>query len=327
MRRRDFIRIIAGSVACWPLAVSAQQSVMPVVGFLSGRSLASDAHLVKAFQEGLAEAGYVEGRNVLIDFRWAEAQADRFSALAASLVERKVTVIFAGAIDVEIQRLKVELPAIPIVVATGGDPVALGLVASLARPGGNITGVTVITDVLWPKRLELLRELIGQDRLIGILNDPDNLTAALATKAVEKAAHDLGQKIILVNARAEIDFEPAFATMAREQVGALLVPDGPVFINSREALVALAASRAIPAMYGRREFPASGGLMSYGASTTEQYRQSGIYVGRILSGAKPAELPFLQPTKYEMVINLKTAKALGLTVPPILHAIADEVIE
>jgi putative ABC transport system substrate-binding protein len=324
MQRRQFIAGF-GAAAAWPFLAHAQQ--LPIVGFLSGRSVASDAHLVQAFRDGLGEANYIESRNVTIEFRWAEGNPQRLDALAAELVARRPNVIFAGAVDVRIRALNKQLSTLPVVFATGGDPVSLGLAASLARPGGHATGATVISATLWPKRLELLRDLIGQTGLVAVLVNPDNATAAPAMKSIEAAAKNVGQRIILVNATAERDFEAAFAKITNERANGLLVADDAIFQNGREKLVALARRQAIPAIYGRREFTSSGGLMSYGASTPDQYRQSGLYVGRILGGAKPGELPFLQPTKFETVINLKTATALGITVPKILLTFADEVIE
>jgi len=324
--RREFIATLGG-IAAWPLAVRAQQPAMPVVGFLSGRSLASDTHLVKAFRDGLGEADYVEGRNVAIEFRWAEGKSEQLPALAAELIADRVAVIFAGAADIHIRELNAALSTIPVVYATAGDPVELGLVTSLARPGGNATGFSMLSAALWPKRLELLRELIGQTGVVAVLVDPGNATAALATKDLEAAAHAIGQQIVLVNAGAESELDAIFTTIAREHAGALLVPDDVLFINQRDRLIALAALHAVPAMYGRREFPASGGLMSYGASAIEQYRQCGLYAGRILAGARPGDLPFLQPTRFELVINLKAAKVLGLKVPQTLLVAADEVIE
>jgi putative ABC transport system substrate-binding protein len=324
MQRRQFIAGF-GAAAAWPFLAHAQQ--LPIVGFLSGRSVASDAHLVQAFRDGLGEANYIESRNVTIEFRWAEGNPQRLDALAAELVARRPNVIFAGAVDVRIRALNKQLSTLPVVFATGGDPVSLGLAVSLARPGGHATGATVISATLWPKRLELLRDLIGQTGLVAVLVNPDNATAAPAMKSIEAAAKNVGQRIILVNATAERDFEAAFAKITNERANGLLVADDAIFQNGREKLVALARRQAIPAIYGRREFTSSGGLMSYGASTPDQYRQSGLYVGRILAGAKPGELPFLQPTKFETVINLKTATGLGITVPKILLTFADEVIE
>jgi putative ABC transport system substrate-binding protein len=309
------------------LPMHAQQPATPIVGFLSGRSLASDAHLVDAFRQALGESGLVEGQNIAIEFRWADGQLGRLPELAVDLVGRNVTVIFAGASDVQIRAVKAAVTTTPLVIATGGDPVALGLVASLNRPGGNVTGVTVISDALWPKRLELLRELIAPMPLVALLVNPDNLTAEPARRDFHAAARGIKQDVLVLNARSEADFEKAFAILLDKRAGGLVVADDALFQNRRDVLVSLAALRKIPAIYGRREYPASGGLMSYGASTLDQYRQSGIYVGRILKGAKPADLPFLQPTKFELVINLKTAKALGLKVPLTLQVAADEVIE
>ncbi|HXZ22556.1 MAG TPA: ABC transporter substrate-binding protein [Pseudolabrys sp.] len=326
MKRREFIALI-GCAAAWPLTATAQQVTLPVVGFLSGRSLSSDAHLVRAFRNGLNEAGYVEGQNAVIKFRWAEGKPDKLPELAADLVAHKVAVVFMGAADVGVHKIKAALPEIPVVFATGGDPVALGIAASLARPGGNFTGMTVLSASLWPKRLALLRELIGRTDLIAVLINPANDTAAQATKDVEAAAKDIGQRITLLNAKSETEFDTAFTTISSERANALVVPDDAVFINGRKKLIALASQHALPTIYGRREFPTDGGLVSYGASVTDQYRQCGLYVGRILGGAKPTDLPFLQPTKFELVINVRAAKTLGLKVPETLVVAADELIE
>ena len=327
MKRRELITLLGGAATAWPLAARAQQATMPVVGFVSGRSLASDSDLVAAFLRALNEAGYVNGQNVAIEFRWADGQLDRLPELLADLVERKVAVIFGGASDTAAGALRVAAATVPVVFATGSDPVAAGLVASLNRPGGNLTGVTVITNALWPKRLELVRELISQTSLIAFLVNWSNANHIPAMRELSAAARSLGQEVMALNASAETDFEAAFATVTERRASALVVSDDALFMNRRATLAALAARHAIPAIYGRREFAASGGLMSYGASTLDQYYQSGVYVGRILKGTKAADLPFLQPTKFELAINLKTAKVLALEVPPTLLARADEVIE
>jgi putative tryptophan/tyrosine transport system substrate-binding protein len=327
MKRREFMTLIGGAAAAWPLAAWAQQGEMPTIGFLSGRSLASDSHLVAAFRQGLKETGYVEGQNLTIEFRWAEGQFDRLRALAADLVSRQVAAIFAGGLDIDIRGVRAAITTTPIVFATGGDPVELGLVASVNRPGGNATAVTVIIAALWPKRLELLRELVVSATLVAVLVNPNDPNAASYTRDVQVAAGTLGLQVLVVHAATERDFDTAFATLVNAHANALLVTLNALFINRREKLVALSARYAVPAIYDRREFPAAGGLMSYGASIIEQYRQSGVYIGKILRGVKPADLPVMQPTKFELVINRKTAKALGMDVPDRLLALADEVIE
>ena len=325
-RRREFIGLLGGVVAV-PLAAAAQQSAMPVVGFLSGRSLASDAELVAAFRRALSESGFVEGQNVAIEFRWADGRLDQLPALAVELIERKVAVLFAGASESLSSALRVASAIVPVVFATGSDPVAAGLVASLNRPSGNLTGVTVITGALWPKRLELLRELVSPSPVIALLVNPNNINTIPAVRELNDAARKIGQNVVVLNADAEREFEPAFVVLKEKRASALVVSDDALFAGRRARLVDLAARHAVPAIYGRREYPDAGGLVSYGASTVDQYYQCGVYVARILKGARPADLPFLQPTKFEFVINLKTAKALGLTIPPQLLARADEVIE
>jgi putative tryptophan/tyrosine transport system substrate-binding protein len=326
MRRRQFITLIAGTAA-WPLIAAAQQTPLPVLGFISGRSLSSDAHLVQAFRNGLQEAGYVEGRNVAIEFRWAEGKPEKLPNLAVDLLAHQPAVIFLGGADVGVRQLKATLPTTPVVIATGGDPISLGIASSFARPGGNFTGMTVLSGSLWPKRLALLRELIGQTDLVAVLIDPAVDTVAQGVKDVEAAAKDIGQQITLVRAKSDTEFDAAFAEIANQRAKALLITDGPVFINGHKKLLTLAAQRALPTIYSRREYPIDGGLISYGASIPDQYHQCGLYAGRILGGAKPAELPFLQPTKFELVLNVRTAKALGVKVPQTLAVAADEVIE
>jgi putative ABC transport system substrate-binding protein len=313
-------------MAVWPLAARAQQAV-PTVGFLSGRSLASDSELVAAFRRALNEAGYVSGQNVNLEFRWADGRFDQLPALTAEFVERKVTVLFAGAADVAVGALRVAAATVPVVLATGSDPVESGLVASFNNPGGNLTGVTVITNLLWPKRLELLRELVPTAGLVAVLTNPTNLNHLPAIRELQAAARRVGQDMLVLGASVEADFETVFATLAEKRASGLIVSDDALFMNRRQVVVAHASRHAVPTIFGRREFPAVGGLVSYGASTPDQYYQSGVYVGRILRGAKAADLPFLQPTKFELAINLKTAKALGITVPPTLLARADEVLE
>jgi putative ABC transport system substrate-binding protein len=326
MRRREFISAL-GAAAAWPVTARAQQSAMPVIGFLSGRSLTSDAHLVAAFAQGLNETGYVIDRNVKIEFRWAEGQFDRLRLMAADLVGGRVAAIFAAGMDADIRGVRAVITTTSTVFATGGDPVGLGLVESFNRPGGNATAVTVIAAALMPKRLEVLRELIVSATLVAVLINPNDANAPSYTRDAQVAADALGLKVLVVHAATEGDFDNAFATLVTARASALLVPVNTLFITRREKLLALAASYAIPAMYDRREFPAAGGLMSYGASITEQYRHGGVYIGKILRGVKPAELPVLQPTSFELIINLKTAKALGLAVPANLLARADEVID
>ena len=315
-----------GSIALWPHVAKAQGAVS-VVGFLSGRSLKSDSHLVAAFKQGLSEAGYNDGRNVAIDFRWADDQVDQLPVLATSLVHSKVNVVFAGAVDTRIKALKSAIPSTPLVLATGGDLVELGIVASINRPSGNVTGITVLSGELWPKQLKILNDLIGHRSVIGILVNPSNPSAGISVRDVQAGAKAINQNTLIVNARSAAEFGSAFATLTQQGVGALLVAVDSLFTNQREKIVDLANANKIPTIYGRREFAEAGGLIAYGASTIDQYRQSGIYVGRILSGAKPADLPVLQPSKFELVINLKTARAFNLTIPPGVLAIADEVIE
>ena len=326
MRRREFITLGAGAAA-WPLAAWAQQPAMPVMGFLDTSTLAQTADFLVAFRQGLLEEGFVEGRNVKVEYRWGENQNERLPALAADLAQLQVVVIFAGNLPSALAA-QGATKTIPIVFGIGGDPVALGLVASLNRPGGNITGITLQSIEAYAKRVELLHELIPAVRSIGFLTNPTNKrNAEDETREAQRAGGLLGLNILRLDASSVSDVEAAFAALARERAGALLVSADPFFVVQRHQLIALAARHAIPAAYARREFAADGGLLTYGASLPYAYHVMGAYSGKILKGAKSADLPVVQPTKFELAINLKTAKALGLTVPPTLLARADEVIE
>jgi putative ABC transport system substrate-binding protein len=324
MNRRELV-LLAGAMAT-PRSLRAQQKAMPVIGYLASGSPNPIAPGVTAFRQGLSETGYVEGQNLAIEYRWAAGRHDRLPALAADLVGRKVAVI--ATLDTpSVLAAKGATSTIPIVFEIGADPVATGLVASLARPGGNVTGVTFISIELLPKRLELLSELVPQAGVIALLVNPNNPNAEPATRDVQEAARAKGVQLHILKAGIESEIDAAFATLVELHAGALVVAGDSFFNNRREQLVALAARHAVPAIYDFREYAAAGGLISYGTSPKAVRRQVGIYAGRILEGAAPADLPVQQPTTFELVVNLTTAKALGLTIPPSILARADEVIE
>ena len=325
MRRREFITLLGGTAAAWPFAARAQQPTMPVVGFLRSATLADVPHWVAAFRQGLKEAGFVEGQNVAIEFRSADNQLDRLPALVADLIRQPVAVI-VGNTDAALAA-KAATTTVPIVFASGSDPVRDGLVASLNRPGGNVTGLVYFAAVLGAKRLELLRQLVPRATTIAVLVNPNTPLTEAERKDVQTAAQAIGQQLIIFDISSDRDIETAFAAFVQRGAGALLVGTGGFLNSNRERIAAVANRHALPASYSQREGVVAGGLMSYGPSISDAYRQAGIYSGRILNGEKPADLPVIRSTKFELVLNLKTAKALSLTIPPSLLVAADEVIE
>jgi putative ABC transport system substrate-binding protein len=325
--RREFITLLGGAAVAWPLAARGQQTTMPVIGFLRSTSFGDAAHLVAAFGRGLKEAGFIEGQNVAIEYRSAEDQADRLPVLVADLVRRRQVALIVGNTP-SAHAAKAATTTVPIVFATGGDPVRDGLVASLSRPGGNITGVSFLNSVLGAKRLELLHQLVPKATLIAAMGEnPISPDTEAERRDLLAAGQAIGQQLIMLDVSSDLEIEAAFATLVNRAAGALHVGTGAFMNSHRELIVTLAARHGVPAIYNWREAVVAGGLMSYAPSITDAYRQAGIYAGRILKGEKPAELPVQLPTKFELVINLKTAKALGLEIPDKLLALADEVIE
>jgi putative tryptophan/tyrosine transport system substrate-binding protein len=329
MKRREFITLLGGAAAAaWPRVARGQQAGMPVIGYLSTRSPDESAHIVTAFRNGLSEIGYFPGQNVAIEYRFAEGHYDRLSGLAADLVRRSVNVLVATGGTASAIAAKPIMPAtVPLVFAMGGDPVELGIVSSLARPGGNATGVSFLVNALAAKQIELLRELAPRAVVIGFLVNPNSPNLASEMKEAQSAVTTFGHKLVVVEVSTESEFDQAFETLVQARVAALFVEVDAFFTDRRAKIAALAAQNGLPAIYALREFVGAGGLMSYGTSITDANRQIGIYTGRILKGTKPAELPVVQSTRFELVINLKAAKALGLEIPPTLLTRADEVIE
>jgi putative ABC transport system substrate-binding protein len=326
VKRREFITLLGGAAVASPLAVRAQQS-MPVIGFMSARSPEDSVHLLEAFRRGLKEGGFVEGQNVAIEFRWARGEYNRLPEMAADLVSRRVNVLTAVGGDPSPRAAKRATSTIPIVFGMGGDPVRDGLVESFNRPGGNVTGVTLMTNLMESKRFGLLRDLVPDTKLVGVLLNPSFAPSARQLQQIEEAAHSIGQRLIVAKASTDEGLDAAFTALVRERADALLVAADPYFDTRRDRIVGFAQRQRLPAIYQFREYVLAGGLLSYGISLTDAYRQFGVYTATILKGAKPADLPVLQPTKFELVINLKTAKTLGLKISDNLLTLADEVIE
>src|SRR5262245_14150679 len=327
MGRREFITLLGRAAAAWPLAARAQQPTMPVIGMLNGQSADSYSHLAEALRLGLKEAGFVEGQNVLVEYRWAEGRDERLPAMAVDLVNRQVAALVTGGSVWATISAKAATTTIPIVFTTGSDPVRLAFVPSLNRPGGNVTGVSFLAAQLIPKRVELASQLVAPNATLGFLGRTNEPRYAEDRKEVEAAGAALGRKVLFLEITGADGIEAAFAAASRQHIGVLVMPADPLFVSRRSEIVALAAHHAVPTFYEIREYVTAGGLISYGASLASAYRQVGVYVGRILKGEKVGDLPMMQSTRFELVINLKAAKALGLTVPPSLLARADEVIE
>jgi ABC-type uncharacterized transport system substrate-binding protein len=327
MLRREFISLLGGAAAGWPLTVCAQQPTLPIIGFLNGASPRELESRVVAFRDGLAEKGYVEGRSVVIEYRWGLGQYERLPEMAVDLVRRRVAVIAATGGVPSVRAAKAATSEIPIVFTMGGDPVAFGLVASLNRPDSNVTGISIISGEITSKRIALLRDLLPGAKMLGVLVNSTSPASEAEAEAAESAAHALGWQVRVLRVGESRDFDAAFQPIVRERVDGLLVTTDPIFESQRRQIVALAADHAVPTIYALREYTIAGGLMSYGASINDIYRQAGLYAARILKGEKAADLPVMRASKFELFINLKTAKTLGIQVPPPLLALADEVIE
>jgi ABC-type uncharacterized transport system substrate-binding protein len=326
LTRREFISLFAGTAA-WPLAAQAQQAAMPVIGFMSGRSLADSGYLAEAVRQGLRDTGYSEGESIVIEYRWANGDYARLPGFASDLLQRKVLVLVAVGGDPSPIAAKQVTSTVPIVFGMGGDPVKAGLVASFNRPGGNATGFTLLTNQMEPKRIGLLHELVPGVSLLGAMVNPSFPPAARQLEDIENAIRSIKQNLFVAKALNDHDLETAFTSFVEQKVGAVLVAAAPFFDTRKDRIIALAAEHRLPTMYHFREYAAAGGLISYGPSITESYKQAGVYAGRILRGTKPGDLPVLQPTKFEMVINQKTANALGFAIPNTIQLLADEVIE
>jgi putative tryptophan/tyrosine transport system substrate-binding protein len=327
IRRREFITLLGGAAGAWPLAARAQQSAKPVIGFMSGRSLADSSYLADAFRQGLRESGYVEGESISIEYRWADGDYDRLPGIVSDLLQHQVLVLVAVGGDSSAVAAKKATSTVPIVFGMGGDPIKAGLVTSFNRPGGNATGFTLLTNQMEPKRIGLLHELVPGESLLGALINPHFTPAVQQLDDIQNATRSIKLNLFVARADSDAELETAFATLAAQRVGAVLVAAAPFFDTRRERIITLAAQHRIPTMYQFREYAAAGGLISYGPSIADSYKQAGVYAGRILRGAKPGDLPVVQPTKFELVINSKTASALGFAIPNSMQLLADEVIE